>query len=131
MKLKDCIPQIDDDYNLDIWDPKEIIEVLWDNGKPYPANILQFGENKKLMDRLIDDLIIGIVNANQVPLIQDLSKREKRNEKSSLKLVLGMFGHVLVTPPVMHAHPPLLLPNCVVVNENCMYEERGSSCPRV
>ncbi|GBN63789.1 hypothetical protein AVEN_246656-1 [Araneus ventricosus] len=38
------------------------------------------------MDRLIDDLIIGIVNANQVPLIQDLSKRGKRNEKSSLKL---------------------------------------------
>ncbi|GBN56917.1 hypothetical protein AVEN_199414-1, partial [Araneus ventricosus] len=76
-----------DDFNLDTWDPKEIIEVLWDNGKPYPANILQFGENKKLMDRLIDDLIIGIVNANQVPLIQDLSKRGKRNEKSSLKLV--------------------------------------------
>ncbi|GBN33149.1 hypothetical protein AVEN_169381-1 [Araneus ventricosus] len=86
MKLKDCIPQIDDDFNLDTWDPKEIIEVLWDNGKPYPVNILQFGENKKLMDRLIDDLIIGIVNANQVPLIQDLSKRGKRNEKSSLKL---------------------------------------------
>ncbi|GBN70635.1 hypothetical protein AVEN_91908-1 [Araneus ventricosus] len=86
MKLKDCIPQIDDDYNLDTWGPKEIIEVLWDNGKPYPDNILQFGESKKLMDRLIDDLIIGIVNANQVPLIQDLSKRGKRNEKSSLKL---------------------------------------------
>ncbi|GBO31692.1 hypothetical protein AVEN_249803-1 [Araneus ventricosus] len=86
MKLKDCIPQIDDDFNFDTWDPKEIIEVLWDNGKPYPDNILQFGENKKLMDRLIDDLIIGIVNANQVPLIQDLSKRGKRNEKSSLKL---------------------------------------------
>ncbi|GBN34635.1 hypothetical protein AVEN_129380-1 [Araneus ventricosus] len=50
MKLKDCIPQIDDDYNLDTWDPKEIIEVLWDNGKPYPANILQFGgmENHKV-----------------------------------------------------------------------------------
>ncbi|GBM82815.1 hypothetical protein AVEN_139459-1 [Araneus ventricosus] len=86
MKLKDCIPQIDDDYNLDTFDPKEIIEVLWDNGKPYTTNILQFGENKKLMDRLIDDLIIGIVNANQVPFIQDLSKRGKRNEKSSLKL---------------------------------------------
>ncbi|GBM86447.1 hypothetical protein AVEN_108456-1 [Araneus ventricosus] len=86
MKLKDCIPQIDDDYNLDTWDPKEIIEVLWDNGKTYPASILQFGENKKLMYRLIDDLIIGIVNANQVPLIQDLSKRGKRNEKSFLKL---------------------------------------------
>lgn len=42
MKLKDCIPQIDD-FNLDTWDPKEIIEVLWDNGEPYPANILQFG----------------------------------------------------------------------------------------
>ncbi|GBM82388.1 hypothetical protein AVEN_84817-1 [Araneus ventricosus] len=86
MKLKDCIPQIDDDYDLDTWDLKEIIEVIWDNGTPYPAKILQFGENKKLMDRLIDDLIIGIVNANQVPLIQDLSKRGKRNEKSSLKL---------------------------------------------
>ncbi|GBL99590.1 hypothetical protein AVEN_68850-1 [Araneus ventricosus] len=86
MKLKDCVPQIDDDYDWDIWNPKEIIEVLWDNGTPYPANILQFGENKKLMDLLIDDLIIGIVKANQVPLIQDLCKRGKRNEKSSLKL---------------------------------------------
>ncbi|GBO02701.1 hypothetical protein AVEN_177178-1 [Araneus ventricosus] len=86
MKLKDCVPQIDDDFDLDTWEPKEIIEVLWDNGTPYPANILQFGENKKLMDLLIDDIIIGIVKANQVPLIQDLRKRGKRNEKSSLKL---------------------------------------------
>ncbi|GBN17120.1 hypothetical protein AVEN_48784-1 [Araneus ventricosus] len=86
MKYKDCIPQIDDDYDLDTWDPKEIIEVLWDNDTPYPVKILQFGENKKQMDRLIDDLIIGIVDANQVPLIQDLFKRGKRNEKSSLKL---------------------------------------------
>ncbi|GBM39897.1 hypothetical protein AVEN_250218-1 [Araneus ventricosus] len=69
MKLKNCIPQIDDDNDLDTWDHKEIIEVLWDNGTPYPAKILQFGENKKQMYRLIDDLIIGIVNANQVPLI--------------------------------------------------------------
>ncbi|GBN63565.1 hypothetical protein AVEN_244807-1 [Araneus ventricosus] len=38
------------------------------------------------MDLLIDDLVIGIVKANQVPLIQDLCKRVKRNEKSSLKL---------------------------------------------
>ncbi|GBO22818.1 hypothetical protein AVEN_4652-1 [Araneus ventricosus] len=80
-------PQIDDDYDLDTWEPKEIIEVLWDNGTPYPANILQFGENKKLMDLLIDDLIIGIVKANQVPLTEDLCKRGKRNEKSSLKLI--------------------------------------------
>ncbi|GBN63568.1 hypothetical protein AVEN_244810-1 [Araneus ventricosus] len=87
MKLKDCVPQIDDDYDLDTWDPNEIIEVLWDDGAPYPANILQFEENKKLMDLLIDDLVIGIVKANQVPLIQDLCKRVKRNEKSSLKLI--------------------------------------------
>ncbi|GBL93505.1 hypothetical protein AVEN_11886-1, partial [Araneus ventricosus] len=42
-EVEDCIPQIDDDYDLDTSDPKEIIEVLWDNGTPYPANILQFG----------------------------------------------------------------------------------------
>ncbi|GBM25078.1 hypothetical protein AVEN_96657-1 [Araneus ventricosus] len=47
MKLKDCVPQIDDDYDLDTWDPKEIIEVLWDNGTPYPANILQFEGMKR------------------------------------------------------------------------------------
>ncbi|GBM54296.1 hypothetical protein AVEN_234119-1 [Araneus ventricosus] len=52
MKLKDCIPHIDDDYNFDTWDPKEIIEVLWDNGKPYPANILQFGEIERLQNEL-------------------------------------------------------------------------------
>ncbi|GBN30988.1 hypothetical protein AVEN_98725-1, partial [Araneus ventricosus] len=27
MKLKDSIPQIDDDYNLDTWEAKEVIEV--------------------------------------------------------------------------------------------------------
>ncbi|GBN93074.1 hypothetical protein AVEN_173418-1, partial [Araneus ventricosus] len=43
MKLKDYIPQIDDDYDMNTWNPKEIIEVLWENGTPYPENILHFG----------------------------------------------------------------------------------------
>ncbi|GBM83091.1 hypothetical protein AVEN_73089-1 [Araneus ventricosus] len=70
---------MDDDYDMNTWDPKEIIEALWDNGTPHPANILQFGENKKLMDGLIDDLITGVVETNAVPLIQDMSKSGKGN----------------------------------------------------
>lgn len=43
MKVKDCLPKLNDDYNFSTWNSSEEIEVLWDNGQPYPANVLQFG----------------------------------------------------------------------------------------
>ncbi|GBN05447.1 hypothetical protein AVEN_162548-1, partial [Araneus ventricosus] len=70
MKLKCCVPHIDDDYDLDTWDPKEIIEVLWDNCTPYPANILKFeGYTPNLLHFCRNlPLIFDTYNNNSEPL---------------------------------------------------------------
>ncbi|GBN13441.1 hypothetical protein AVEN_116182-1 [Araneus ventricosus] len=64
--------------NLHTWDRKQFVEAKWRDGI-YPANFLQFGENKNDMELLIDVLVDGSITSEEIPVLQDVEGLEKRS----------------------------------------------------
>ncbi|KAG8172632.1 hypothetical protein JTE90_001700 [Oedothorax gibbosus] len=73
-RLKDVIVPpttefFQEDCDLQKWDTSKTVEVPW-NGLEYPARFLQFGDSKKEMEMLLDDLVEGKLSLSDVPLLQ-------------------------------------------------------------
>ncbi|KAG8175801.1 hypothetical protein JTE90_013352 [Oedothorax gibbosus] len=79
------------DASLATWDVETVVEAKW-GPKTYPANLVQFGENNKEMEVVIDKLAEGM-DIKEVPLIQPgvggkekLKKRFAENSNNKIQL---------------------------------------------
>ncbi|GBM35000.1 hypothetical protein AVEN_240362-1 [Araneus ventricosus] len=78
IKLKDAVKNSDlQIMNLHTWDTKQSVETKWRDGM-YPANFLQFGENKNDMELLSDGLVDGSIASEEIPVLQDVEGLKKR-----------------------------------------------------
>ncbi|GBN80599.1 hypothetical protein AVEN_187825-1 [Araneus ventricosus] len=79
LKLKEAVKNSDlQMMNLHTWDTKKSVETKWRDGV-YPANFLQFGENRNDMELLIDGLVDGSITSEEIPVLQDVEGLKKRS----------------------------------------------------
>ncbi|GBN57497.1 hypothetical protein AVEN_130028-1 [Araneus ventricosus] len=57
---------------------------MWD-GSPYPAHFLQFGDDRKKIDSVIDQFGVESIKVEDVPVVQcsDVSHQQKNDMESS------------------------------------------------
>ncbi|XP_054723121.1 uncharacterized protein LOC129233082 [Uloborus diversus] len=83
LRLKKSV-QMEEGTDISAWDQNTIVDVLW-NGVTYAGNIIQFGENKKEMDVLIDQLADGRITLKDIPMIQKPSSQAADADTSTVK----------------------------------------------
>ncbi|KAG8155846.1 hypothetical protein JTE90_019134 [Oedothorax gibbosus] len=87
LRLKDAVPDclnFSDSYDINKWDRSTEVETKWEN-ETYPAYFIQFGENKRMMDDLIDQIVVSGDTSN-LPLLQteNEGKRQKKRKRAEM-----------------------------------------------
>ncbi|KAG8176013.1 hypothetical protein JTE90_007010 [Oedothorax gibbosus] len=81
--VPDCL-NFSDSYDINKWDRSTEVETKWEN-ETYPAYFIKFGENKRMMDDLIDQIVVSGDTSN-LPLLQteNEGKRQKKRKRAEM-----------------------------------------------
>ncbi|KAG8175896.1 hypothetical protein JTE90_015000 [Oedothorax gibbosus] len=87
LRLKDAVPEclnFSDSYDLNKWDSSTEVETKWES-ETFPVYFIQFDENKRMMDEVIDQIVVTGDTSN-LPLLQAENEGKRTKKRKAVEM---------------------------------------------